>query len=226
MIIRLLALATLLVEAGAAAQVERPRDARSTEILAYVCGSEFARRDVTLFANGTVRLREGPWDGAVMYLEEIGPEAVEEKIRVLRGILSERDVMKIEEPFQEGARGSWTERCEMRLDLPGEKPFAYRFTSLDIPPLRVGRLVLFADELAETVRPLDPLERLPDGYEPFVGDVLRTAEGLLFEVKRPTADETGVECQGVDQPITMFVKFEDLRTNFVALEKASPRRRR
>ena len=34
-------------------------DDRSTEVLRYDCVTELARREMTLFANGTIRLRKG-----------------------------------------------------------------------------------------------------------------------------------------------------------------------
>ena len=46
-------------------------DARSTEVLRYECSNQLGRRDVTLFANGTVRLRQGLWEEQELYLDEL-----------------------------------------------------------------------------------------------------------------------------------------------------------
>ncbi len=198
----------------------RGEDARSVELLRYGCASEFGRREITLFANGTVRLREGRWENQRLYLDELTPEALEDNLRVLRGVYSPSELDRIREPFAEGATGFWSERCEVFLALPElEEPLRYRYSSYSVPPLRISRIVHVAEELAEHVRPVERRERLSADYEPRSGDVLRTAEGTLFEVLWLTADGKGVELQGVEQPVRLFVALDDLPSAFVALEK-------
>ena len=80
-------------------------DDRSTEILKHTCANELDRLDITLFKNGTVRLREGPWDEPRIYLAEIGPEAVEDNIRVLADAYAVASIDSLEEPALEGAHG-------------------------------------------------------------------------------------------------------------------------
>jgi hypothetical protein len=112
-------------------------------------------------------------------------------------------------------------RCELYLALPGLDPFTYSYSKLSIPPLKVARLVAIAEELTVHIAPQK--ESLPAGYEPRFGDVLRTAEGLRFEVLRQTADEAGVELRGIDQPLIIFVSLKDLDKAFVALEERGER---
>lgn len=198
----------------------RAQDARSVELLRYGCASATGRREVTLFANGTVRLREGPWDHPRLYLDELGPEALADKLRVLRSVYSANELDRLREPIGRGPTGSGIEHCEVFLALPElEEPLTYRYTSYDVPPLRLSRIVHVADELAEYARPVEREQRLPADYEPRTGDVLRTAEGNLFEVLRRTADGRGVELQGVEQPLRLFVALDDLATAFVAIEE-------
>lgn len=192
-------------------------DDRSTEILKYTCANEFDRRDITLFLNGTVRLREGPWDEQKIYLAEIGPEAVKDNIRVLADAYAVASIDSLEEPILEGAHGPWTMRCELYLALPGLDPFTYSYSKLSIPPLKIARLVAIAEDLTVNIAPKK--DSLPTGYEPRSGDVLRNAEGLRFEVVRRTADEAGVELRGIDQPLVIYVGLKDLDKAFVALEE-------
>ena len=192
-------------------------DDRSTEILKYTCANEFNRREITLFKNGTLRLREGPWDDQQMYLAEIGPEAVRDNIRVLADAYAVASIDSLEEPVLEGAHGPWSKRCELYLALPELEPFTYSYSSYAVVPLKVSRLVTIAEDL--TVHILPQKEELPAGYEPRPGDVLRTAEGLRFRVLRRTADEVGIELEGIGQPLLIYVGLFDLDKAFVALEE-------
>ncbi len=195
-------------------------DPRSIEVLHYACGNEDGYRDVTLFGNGTLRVREGPWDDQELFLEELSPEALNQILRVLRGVYSEADLDPIRTPLGDGVSVKGSDRCEVSLRLPRQQePLKYTFSSYDIPPLRITRLIQIAEDLAEDARPTAPPERLPTGYEPVFGDILRSVDGELFKVLRPTADKTGLELEGLDQPVRIFVKLEDLREAFVALEK-------
>jgi hypothetical protein len=63
---------------------------------------------------------------------------------------------------------------------------------------------------------------LPDGYRPRRGDVLRRVDETLFEVVGFTSDGKGVELQGVDQPLTLYLAPEDLHTLFTALVDRRP----
>lgn len=210
----------LLCSGSAHVFAEEGKDSRSTEILSYACGSEFSRRDITLFANGTVRLREGPWDDQELYLDELTPEAVEDNLRLLESIDADR-IDRIRAPMEDGLTGRWIERCRLRLDLPDQvEPIEYELSSLDVPPLAISRLIHIAEELAQYVRPAakEPAG-LPADYEPRFGDVLRTAEGLRFEVLRLTSDRRGVELQGIDQPLRIYVALSEISEAFVALEQ-------
>lgn len=196
-------------------------DRRSTEILRYACGSEFGRREITLFANGTVRLREGPWDDQKLYLDELSPEALEDNLRLLRNVDADRGSDRIREPVERGPGGHWIERCEVRLDLPEfSKPVDYELSAFDIPPLGVARIIQIAEELAQYVRPAEKAPAgIPADYEPQYGDVLTTAEGYRYEVLRLTSDERGVELQGLDQPLRIYVAKTEISEAFVSLER-------
>lgn len=202
-------------------------DPRSTEILRYDCRSEFRGRDITLFANGTVRLREGRlregrWEDPALSLDELPPEAVAENLRVLRSVYGRREVDRIQQPVERSLTGVWVEECEIYLALPEvEKPLRYEFTSYDIPPLQISRIIHIAEELAKYVRPTELGERLPKNYVPQFGDVLRSPQGIRFQVLRLTVDQRGVELQGIEQPLRIYVALEDLEEAFVAVETSN-----
>ena len=98
---------------------------------------------------------------------------------------------------------------ELRIDaaLPLE---CQRTLQRFLQPVQlVQRLGLIRDEAEEA--------GLPEGYEPRVGDVLKRVDGQLFEVFEFTTDKKGVECHGVDEPVTLYVLREELRKEFTAL---------
>ncbi|MEL7061360.1 MAG: hypothetical protein AAGN46_15160, partial [Acidobacteriota bacterium] len=105
----------------------------------------------------------------------------------------------------------------VRLDLPGAEVLTYGYEAMDVPPLAVAQIVQVADELATLVRPLDPPERLPRGYEPQRGDVLRDREGERYRVVGPTDDGVGLEMESLDRPIRAFFRLDELRQIFVAV---------
>lgn len=194
-------------------------DDRSIEILRYGCGSEFGRRDITLFKNGTLRVFEGPWNDQHMYLTEIGPDAVETNIRVLAEALALADVERLKPPVLPGAHGRWMEHCRLNVSLPDASPFEYEMSALDIVPLRVARLVAITEELLEHFPPPSVEAGIAESYKPRGGDVLRTDDGALFRVKRLTADRLAVELEGIDQPLTVYVPLNELAMTFEELVK-------
>ncbi len=187
----------------------RPGD-RSRELLDYRCANSLGVRQVTLFANGTVRLREGLGKEPRMRLGEIGPVELEGYVRRLAA----EDLSEVHDRG-ESAEGDWVERCTLRLALddgsPERKLSFSRYESLT---LQVAALVRVADEVAE--RTLATSE-LPVGYRARVGDVLRRADGVLFAVAGFTSDGYGIELQGVDQPLVVYVRPEDVPAQFEAL---------
>jgi len=210
---------------------------RDVVLLRRDCASAIHREEVTLFANGTVRLRRGPPGEEEMSLGELPPDEVAALVAALR----EEDLTEGE--GSGGPEGEWVERCRLELPVlatPGSPPppgrvprtpaaersprgpaapvvFTYgRFDSL---PLGLSRVAAAVDRLVPraTVR-----RGLPAGYRPRPGDVLRRVDGVLFTVVRTTAQlgpegPRGWELQGVVQPLAVYVAESDLPAEFVEL---------
>lgn len=191
---------------------------RSTELLKLDCGNQLGRREVTLFGNGTVRLREGPRDRGDLALAELGPDALGAYLRRLEG----EDLSEVG-TLERGIEGDWIERCDLALALPGRPFRSFRYGRYDTLPLALSRVLSVVEEIAAEVVEPGAAERLPEGYEPQPGDVLRRLDGQLFEVIAETSDHKGIELWGVDQPFTLYVLRAKLRDEFVAL--VSRRRR-
>jgi len=188
------------------------RDDRSFEVFDFDCTSPLGRRQVTLFANGTVRLREGELGKEAMGLAELDPDA-------LHGALARLGAENLGEIDQlpRGVDGEWVERCELRLALADRPERSFRFGRYDALPLPLSRLLRVVEDCAGKVGGVHKKEHLPEGYEPHPGDVLKRTDGQLFEVIAFTADDKGVELLGVDQPLTLYVLRVEMGREFESL---------
>jgi hypothetical protein len=184
----------------------------SRELLRLDCASDLGRRETTLFGNGTVRARRWQGGDEAMALGELTADEVAGYVRLLGEIdLAETD--------REGSGpvGGTVERCTLVLALPGRERVELRFARFDSLSLALGRLLAVVEGLAERAGPPRGSERLPAGYRPRVGDVLKRADGALFEVVAFTVDGRGVELQGLDQPLTLYADRLGLDREFVAV---------
>ncbi|MCB1057811.1 MAG: hypothetical protein KDD11_20110, partial [Acidobacteria bacterium] len=196
------------------------------------CASDIGRREITLFANGTVRLREGEvlqdtfepselgasWQApgltTHLYLGELEPAELETYLRRLR----HENLAETEERYGGVVAGEWVEHCSLELALPGRPARRFDFGRYDSLDLALSRVVAIIDELPDHVQREEGAVRgIPGDYQPAVGDVLERRDGNLFELVLFTSDGLGVELQGVDQPVSFIVSFDDLRTDFVRL---------
>lgn len=185
------------------------RDLRGVVLLDLDCRSQLGRWAVTLFANGTVRLRQ---DEGIL-LSELTPEELAAYLRRLAAEdLSETD------PDSTGVDGEWVERCALELALPEQRPRNFTFERYASLSLALSRVVAIARELGERTEREDLATRhLPTDYRARQGDVLERRDGVLYEVVGFTADSKGVELEGVEQPFTLYVRVEDMRREFVAV---------
>jgi hypothetical protein len=191
----------------------RGEDNRSIEVVRYNCQTETMRREVTLFANGTVRLRDGMIGREWMGLTELNPEELEGFVNRL----SAENLTDIEALPQE-IHGAWIERCELRLQVPGKPLRTFEFGQYDSLPLTLSRVVRIAKELDGKVAILKDKDELPANYDPQPGDILRrVGDGAPFRIVAFTSDNKGVELEGVDMPLQIFVARGDLRKQFSSL---------
>ena len=88
---------------------------------------------------------------------------------------------------------------------------------MDSLPLALGRLLRVVDDLLLEVDRLAPRSELPADYEARAGDRLRRFDGVIFEVVAYTGDGAGLELEGVDAPLVLFIPVAALRDEFVEL---------
>lgn len=188
-------------------------DPRSHELLRLDCASRLQAVEVTLFANGTLRLRERGEDGeSQMWLAELVPAEVEDYRARLTAEGSPGGQRQ-----RKGVAGEWVDQCRLTLELEAGAPFSLRYSRVDSLSLPVARLASIADELLALARERRVGSGFPPGYEVEVGDVVRRRDGSEFVVRRLTADGNGVELEGLEQPIVLYLARDQVAAEFAAL---------
>jgi hypothetical protein len=188
-------------------------DDRSTEVVRYDCRTDIAHREMTLFANGTIRLRKGQIGNEWMGLAELPPD----RLQGFLNRLSEEDLADVKSP-DKGPEGAWVEHCELRLQIPGRDLQIYQFGHFEPLPLNLSHVVHIAEELEKKVPVVKEKDEIPAGYEPRPGDVLkRSGDGARFRVMAFTGDGKGIELEGIDQPIEIYIGKDQVRKKFIAL---------
>jgi hypothetical protein len=185
---------------------------RSIEVLRLDCASRLGRREVTLFGNGTIRLRDGPIGKEWMGLAELGPDELQGTLRRL----GEEDLSDASH-LPQGVVGEWVEKCDLALALPGGQRQKFFYGRYDTLPLGLFRVQRVAEELAAKVALLRDVEVLPEHYEPRLGDVLKRTDGMRYRVANFTSDRKGIELDGLDQPLHLIVLKEQMRMEFVGI---------
>jgi len=204
------ALPLLLVALTAPGAEVAPIDPRTVVLLREECSSSIAHRELVLFANGTVRLREGAPGREKMTLGEVAGEA----LRAYRNRLAEvvRDDVEIQ---SEGPAGEWIERCRLALEPDEASSFSISYGRLDAGSLALEGLRRIVEDLVEVARNAGNSAEIPSSYVPQVGDRLVRADGAIFEIVSFTSDGKAIELRSDEPPITMYVERSGLRAEFV-----------
>jgi hypothetical protein len=185
-------------------------DPRSRVIVLEDCRSDIGRREITLFANGTIRRRQGPPGTTVLALAEVGREEVEAFVRRL----SAPDLSETETRTA-APGGSWVETCSLELHLPEATPRTFRYGRYESLSLALRTIVDVVRDIEAVIPPGLREVELPADYRAEAGDLLERVDGVRFEVIGPTADGLGLELSSPDQPLTVYVPVADLRLHFV-----------
>jgi hypothetical protein len=188
-------------------------DDRSTEILRYECRTDTVRRETTLFANGTIRLRRGKIGNELMGLAELGRDALEGYLNRL----AKEDLTNVTSPVP-GPEGAWIEHCTLRLQLAGQELRSFEFGPFDPLQLNFAHVLQIAQELEKKVTIVKDKDELPADYDPRPGDVLkRIGDGLRFRIVAFTGDNKGIELEGLDQPLEIYINRNEVRKKFTVL---------
>lgn len=187
-------------------------DPRSQIVVRRDCLSETGYADVTLFANGTIRLREGREPDQIMRLAELPYDVLRDYLNRLEEI----DLSETETGVPAGEL-EWIGRCEIELTGEEGEALIYQFGRFESLSLALSRVDAIVDELVVEAEERIPKGRLPKDYEPRAGDILVRADGSRFRVIAYTSDKKGLELQGIDQPLTIYVPVSDMDEWFIEL---------
>ncbi len=198
----------LLLLPGAAQQ--EVEDLRTRVLLERLCENDFSRRQLTLFANGTLRLRDGVGATRVMRLAELGSVELEAFLRRLEAIRFD-DLA----PSYPGLDGEWVESCRLDLHLPELDQLSFEYGPYDTISLGLRHVLFVVDDLMLEFEFGQPGSTRVREFKVEVGDlVVRRRDGALFEVLGFTLEGTGMELQGIDQPVTLYILKEDVQIEF------------
>jgi hypothetical protein len=220
------ALALVALAAPAHGPERPPVDNRSLELVRRDCSTRLGRHELTLFANGTIRLREWRDAERTMALAELGREEIE----AYRRRFAEIDLRETPERPPRGVSGEWVERCdlvlagELELRLRSDDPRLRRFHfgAFDTFDLAFASLLRIVDELEERAVASARVGELPADYRPRVGDRLLRADRVEFEVVGFTVIGDGVELRGTLAPLTLYVPRADLPIHFIEVVRRGP----
>lgn len=188
-------------------------DPRTLEVIRLDCTTGIVRSDMTLFGSGTLRLREGDVGAEEMLLSELGPDILEGYVRRLQ---QESLGNNLVPPKQ--VEGLWTEQCTLTVDVPDGPVGTTAFGGMDSMSLPLSRMVSIARELLALARVETHVAGIPLGYVPERGDVLLHRNGSHYRVHGFTSDGLGLELQGIEQPLAIYVAIETLHDQFLAVE--------
>lgn len=192
-------------------------DERSTELLRRDCSTQLGRNELTLFANGTIRLREWRGSDKTLRLAELGRDELDAFLRRI----GDSDPGE-REAIPSGVTGDWVESCVIELRVSGTSERTFRYGRLDTHELTFAAFLRIVDELAAIAAERAAESPLPAGYDPRRGDVLVRIDGVEFEVVGFTVDGNGVELRGRIDPLTIYIPRSELRQLFNRLAKVGP----
>ena len=105
--------------------VAADQDERSVEVLRFDCRTDTTRHEITLFGNGTIRVRDGLIDREWMGLAELGSDERQGFVNRLAG----EDLSESASP-EKGVEGAWVEPATCASSSRAKPVQAYRFGAL------------------------------------------------------------------------------------------------
>lgn len=175
--------------------------------------------EISLFANGTIRVRRGLGYGSI----SLGQLSDFQFAHFLRSIAGETEAAYSFIDFDLSSTGpadSASETCEIAVRLPERREITFVYGEFDAPPLWVSGLAAVGDELDSLTQP-SRVSEIPIGYLPSPGDFLRRRDGSLFQIVGLTTDGKAVILDSPLQPLREYYPLTDIPKHFVSLIRES-----
>lgn len=201
-------------------------DPQNWVLFRHSCESHLGEREVTLFLDGTIRLRLEDPEGEETNSGSLKPENVARTYSTLKSIqtaIGDQDQKNWSRFTQPGGiTGELLRRCEIYLNLPDLAPEIFHFTTMEGGPLWLEQLRLLSEELGDrTVKQI--YRGLPAAYRPKFGDLLRRRDGAVFRFVGMTSDKKAWMVEQVGQPTTTYYSAEEISQVFIGLVDAKLR---
>lgn len=183
-----------------------------TIVLEHIARQGTTVERLTLFADGmTVWHSSGGLEPERLVKQQLGPE----EMAVYRDALAASGIGALREGnYSERMEGPVLRRWTLRVALGSGPPRSFEGSGVQVLPLALGNALTIAEDLKtallEGVREIDPFA----AREPAVGDLLLDPEGRRWEVRGMDGETQSLQLRGVDQPMTRYVKREDLKKVF------------
>lgn len=203
----------LLLSLGVPTTAAERESDRTRELLKYTCSSSFGEHELTLFANGTLRLWEGAADERTMSLAELTPD----ELRAYVERLSRKPYDRSQQSNAGGPSGEWVEQCSLHLTLASHEPLEFRFSRVENLSLDLSHLLTIADELLAETKARGTGGGFPNGYVPQPGDILVHKDGSRYRIERFTGDGGGFEISGIESPLVMYIRIDAVIGEFAGL---------
>lgn len=199
--------------------IPKVAEPRTWELYRHSCGSPLGERELTLFLDGTIRLRVRDREGQEVRLGELAADPLARiygNLRANQLSIGREEKEWLRSSRDRGVAGEFLQECEVELHLPDLDEKTFLFSPMEITPLWLGQLRQLAEDLAERTEPL-VRAGLPKDYQPRFGDLLRRRDGVIFRFVGMTSDKKAWMVEQVGQPVTTYYAVEDLPELFIAV---------
>jgi len=183
-----------------------------TIVLEHIARQGTTVERLTLFADGmAVWHSRGGLEPDKLVKQQLSPE----ELAVYRDALAASGIGALKEGnYSERLEGPVLRSWTLKVALPDGRARAFEGNGLEVVPLALGNVLTIMEDLKlallEGKREVDPFEaRLPR-----LGDLLLDPEGGRWQVRGMDDESGSFELKGLDQPMTRYVKRQDLKKVF------------
>jgi len=200
---------------GPAAELgsEPPRNAPAppSYYLEYTAREAESLERLTLFKDGMVVYKARRPDTPELLLKR---QLSAEEVKVYLDAIEASGVFDLHEEVRPTMTGQLVKSWTLALSLPKRGERSFEGMAIQSLPLPVGKMLRIAQDLTEALlqkwRDTDPFQE----RAPVPGDVLESFDGNAYAVARFVPEREQFELRGVNQPVTYFIKTNELKLFF------------
>jgi len=185
--------------------------AAPTYYLEYTAQEGTSLERLSLFRDGMSVYKARKPDAPDLLLKR---QLSSEEIKVYLDAIRASRILDLNDSMKPTLTGQLVKSWTLAVSLPGQEGRSFSGTTLQAPPLAVNTVLVLVQDLIETLlkkwRDTDPF----GGRTPAIGDRLESFEGHVYQVQRFVSERAQYELRGIDQPMTYFIKADELKIFF------------